>query len=169
MCQRSPVRRAVAYSFSTPMQPSAATRDVFGNADVVALILTHAQLSPASLAAFSRVCQVWRHVCRTDERLLTSAALTKPLTKRALMCLFALTSAEADGLPRGMRARYPNGYMYLYAKPGVEGAMRLLGGMEGWRERVERRSATCSGMRSAKRQCLGSQAWRPEPHDSALA
>ena len=155
------------------MQPSTPSRDVLGNADIVVLILTHTQLSPMSFAAYSRVCRAWRIACRTDERLLTSAALAKPLTKRAFMDLFALSSAEADALPRGMRARIPSGFMYMYEAPAVREAMPLLGGLVGWRGRVERRgrresTKTCrqaiEGARgaspvwmytqSAKRQCF---------------
>ena len=89
------------------------------------------------------------------------------------MDLIALSSAEADTLPRGMRARIPSGFMYMYEAPAVREAMPLLGGLVGWRGRVERRgrresTKTCrqaiEGARgaspvwmytqSAKRQCL---------------
>lgn len=125
---------------ASAMQSSAAW-DVLSDADLVALILAHAQDSPASLAAHSRVCHVWRAVCRTDERLLKSAALARPMTKRAFMALFALSSPEADILPRGMRARVPSGFMYMYTAPAVREVLPMLGGMPGWRRRVERRGA----------------------------
>eukprot|EP00966_Prymnesium_polylepis_P057561 1332810-Prymnesium_polylepis.1 len=53
------------------------------------------------------------------------------------MDLFALSSAEADALPRGVRARIPSGFMYMYEAPAVREVMPLLGGVVGWRGRVE--------------------------------
>ena len=113
---------------------------VLGDADLVALVLAHADLTHASFASVSRVCRVWRTVCRTDEGLLVKTALSKPiLRKRDLMRLLALTSEEADSLPRGWQARIPHGFKYIYTHDAVLAALPLIGGMKEWQRRIEER------------------------------
>eukprot|EP00966_Prymnesium_polylepis_P243614 5633599-Prymnesium_polylepis.1 len=68
--------------------------------DLVALILSHG-IGPASFTAVSLVCKLWLRACRSHERVLRGVALYQGgLTKGAFMKLFAITSKEADGLPR---------------------------------------------------------------------
>jgi hypothetical protein len=73
---------------------------VLADADLVGVILA-GNVGPSSFAAVSCVCRTWATVCKTDERVVRGAALyTGGLTKSALMNLFAISSQEADGLPR---------------------------------------------------------------------
>lgn len=119
---------------------STAAREVLGNADIVALVLEHAQLSPTCLAVHSRVCSAWRRACRTEERLLLRAALARSfLSKHDFMGLFALSSAEADTFPHGVRARNPSGFVFMYKEAAVRSVLPSTGGMIEWRRRVERR------------------------------
>jgi hypothetical protein len=124
------------------MKPSSSDA-VFGCADLVAKILELAQLSPVEFVWCARVCRVWRVACHTDEHLLLGVALGQDfLTKRALMGMFALSPAEADKLPRGVCARVPAGFMYMYSEAAVRAALPLLGGLAGWQRRVEERGRT---------------------------
>ena len=114
---------------------------VLGNEDLLALVLAHAELLPASYVAMSRVSRTWRAVCRRDEGLLIKCAKARPyLTKRDLVGLFALTSREANLLPRETYMRRDGGVMYKYEMTVVDGLLVMLGGMEGWRLRLERRA-----------------------------
>ena len=114
---------------------------VLGNEDLLALILAHTELLPAWYVAVSGVNKTWYAVCRRDERLLIKCAKARPyLTKRYLVGLFALTSREANRLPRETCIRRDGGVMYKYEMTVVDGLLVMLGGMEGWRSRLERRA-----------------------------
>jgi hypothetical protein len=116
---------------------------VFGCTDLVTKILELARLSPVEFVWCGRVCRMWRAVCHTDDHLLFGVALGQDfLTKRALMGMFALSPAEADKLPRGVCARVPTGFMYMYSEAAVRAALPLVGGLAGWRRRVEGRGRT---------------------------
>ena len=113
---------------------------VMSDADLVALILSMSALSPGAFVAFQRVCRVWRHACQTHEGLLLGAALGRPfMTKSDFMGLFALESWEADTYPHGKRARYPSGFMFMYGRDAALSVLGSIGGMQGWRRRLEQR------------------------------
>ena len=79
-----------------------------------------------------------RQLCQSDESLLLSAALyTGGLTRTRFMGLFALTHAECNSFPG---ARISRGWAcasyHLYRRDAIEQAMRAIGGVAGWRERM---------------------------------
>ena len=120
--------------------PHSTSGNVLGSEDIVTLVLRAACLPPASFAACSCVCRTWRLVCRIDEQLLMTAAMSQAfLTKRMFMSLFALSSSEADCYPRGMRARRQGGFMHMYMAEAVRTVLTQTGGMPAWRRRVESR------------------------------
>ena len=85
---------------------------MLGNGDLLALVLSLAQLLPHSFVAASRVSKGWRAACCGDEQLLLRSARARAyLTKRDLVGLFALSSAEADRLPRRACSRRDGGVM----------------------------------------------------------
>ena len=82
---------------------------VLADADLVGVILA-GNVGPSAFAAASCVCKTWATVCKTDERVVRGAALyTGGLTKSALMKLFAISSQEADALPRSTHKRFGEG------------------------------------------------------------
>ena len=112
---------------------------VVSDADLVALILA-CGIGPTSFAAASLVCRTWAYVCRTDERVLRGAAQYQGgLTKSAIMRLFALSSQQADALPRAMYARFRGGMYYQYRSDAID-TILAIGGMEEWRKRRSRRT-----------------------------
>ena len=114
---------------------------VLESPDLLAMILSQACVSPASFVAFGRVCKLWRGVCHTDERILLAAAHSQAfLTKGVLVGLFALSSAEADNLPREVRTRKGGGMMYMYSAGAVSVALPLVGGLTGWVQRLLQRA-----------------------------
>ena len=117
-----------------------ATVAVLGDMDLVQLILQMAELSPSEFVIASRVNREWRSVCQRDGALLLGAAKGCYLTKQVLMGLTALTSGEADKLPREMRLRKRGGYMFWYEPGVVDEAWSIVGGVEGWRRRLSKRS-----------------------------
>ena len=122
--------------------PTAWMEDVVENGDLVALILRHANLDPASLVAVGRVCRLWHDVSVRDATLALAAARVAPrLTKSTLMGCLALTSAEADQLPRQVLPRGGGGFMYLYSRDVVGSAFdKFVGGAEQWRKRLVTRA-----------------------------
>ena len=71
---------------------------VFEDGDLMALIVVN--LAPACYVSVGRVCKQWRGLCLRDASLAIAAAKAAAcLTKRVLMGLLALSSAEADSLP----------------------------------------------------------------------
>lgn len=108
---------------------------VVSDDDLVALILSHG-IGPASFTAASLVCKSWLRVCRSDERVLRGVALYQGgLTKGAFMKLFAITSKEADGLPRSSHKRLGGGSYFLYRSNAVD-AILAAGGIKEWRKRL---------------------------------
>ena len=122
--------------------PAAWMEDVVENGDLVALILRHANLDPASIVAVGRVCRLWHDVSVRDATLaLAAARVALRLTKSTLMGCLCLTSAEADQLPRRRLARGGGGFMYLYSRYVVDDAFdKFVGGPERWRERLAQRA-----------------------------
>lgn len=101
------------------------------NEDLIALILTQARLSPTALVIASRVSKSWHAVCTRDDELLLRCVNEAPyLTKRVVVGLFALTSREADRLPRTTCTRRDGGLMYKY-DPSQGGAGIGSGGWYG--------------------------------------
>ena len=100
--------------------------------DLLESILRH--LDHSSFAALGRVC--WsarvaeRAAVRANPALLAVAARNggRAFTKSACMGWFALTSCEADTLPRSMHARTRpgGGFYYLYHDSAFGGAVAIL-------------------------------------------
>jgi len=108
---------------------------VVSDEDLVALILSQG-IGPASFTAVSLVCKSWLCVCRSDERVLRGVALYQGgLTKGAFMKLFAITSKEADGLPRSSHKRWGGGSYFLYRGDAVD-AVLAAGGIKEWQKRI---------------------------------
>lgn len=142
----STARLSVAHSPSRT-QPGALVNAntasaVLENPDLVAAILAHVKLCPSEFVAIGRVAKVWRDACRADARMLLAAARTPEfLTKRTLMGLFGLHWHEADKLPRGKRPRRNGGFLYMYNAASIDCALPLVGGFEGWKQRLAKRAA----------------------------
>ena len=121
---------------------SMAIASVIENEDLLGLILQLADLAPRDFVAVSRVSNVWRSVCvRDGDIALQAARRAHCLTKRALMGLLALSSAEADRLPRATRNRPGGGIMYQYPVTVVNEAWDgFVGGAEEWRQRLAKRA-----------------------------
>ena len=114
--------------------------------DLVETLIRH--LDHTSSVALNRTCSAartaQRAAIRSNPSLLAAAARNadRALTKTALMGWFALTSCEADALPRAMyaRTRPGGGFYYLYSDDAFDHAATVVaarGGM--WAERIDRR------------------------------
>ena len=111
---------------------------VLADADLVGVILA-GNVGPSAFAAVSCVCKTWATVCKTDKRVVRGAALyTGGLTKSALMKLFAISSQEADALPRSAHKRFGGGSYYLYQINAID-TLLANKGMEEWRRRLHNR------------------------------
>lgn len=113
---------------------------VVNNVDLLSIIMC-GNTGPSGLNAASLVCKTWLSVCRTDERVLRSVALYQGgVTKSVFMQLFAVTSKQADDLPRTKHSRFGSGaqYYYLYREVAVD-AVLAAGGMPALRERLRLR------------------------------
>jgi len=97
-----------------------ASGEVFGNSDLVALVLRYADLDPVSFVHMGLVNRAWRDPCQGDQDLLLRAAAGwYYMTKRALMGLTGLTSDEANTLPRTLKQRPRSrggGVMWAYSQ-----------------------------------------------------
>ena len=121
--------------------PSPSMAAVLGNKDLLALILQEAELTPRDFVNVSRVNKGWHDVCMRNGTLALQAARgAEYLTKRALMGLLALSSREADRLPRATKPRRGGGVMYLYPVAAVDRGWELVGGAAAWRLRLRERS-----------------------------
>ena len=126
-------------------QTRAAIDAVVADVDLVGVILA-GNIGPSGFAAASLVCKVWLSVCRMDERVLRGvAAYQGGLTKGVFMKLFAISSQEADALPRTKHKRYGGGVYFLYHREAVD-AILAAGGITNWRTglrlRIENTSIT---------------------------
>jgi hypothetical protein len=111
------------------------------NSDLVALILRD-NIGPSAFQAASLVCKSWLAVCRTHEQVLRGAALyTGAVTKGVLIQLFAISSNEANALPRAQYARkgLGGGHCYLYRANAIT-AILADGGLPAWRRRLRERA-----------------------------
>lgn len=108
------------------------------DADLVAAILA-GNIGPSGFASASLVCKTWLSACREDERVLRGvAAYHGGLTKGAFMDLLALSSREADALPRAKYKRFRGGSYFLYRADAVDAAL-VTGGLAAWRARLRLR------------------------------
>ena len=139
---------------------------VVSDDDLVALILSHG-IGPASFVAVSLVCKSWLRVCRSDERVLRGVALYQGgLTKGAFMKLFAISSKEADALPRSTHKRHGGGIYFLYRSDAVD-AVLAAGGIKEWRKRVRFRGENpCIVGWPQQPNCFRRACWREERHHS---
>ena len=138
---------------------------VMGNDDLLAVILSTAPIDPKSFVAIGRVCKQWRAACRNEALLLRAASSRTTLSKRQLMGLFALTSAEANRLPREIRWRREGGYMFEYdAQPVAIEALRIVGGEVGWVARLERRAVSQMWLEQSVGVQWHERQWAPRMH-----
>ena len=114
------------------------TSAILGNDDLLLHIFTLARLTPVELVAVERVCRQWRRVYHENAESLVPAA-APVVTKSVLMGLFALSSGEADSLPREVKRRRDGGVMYLYTHVGAD-AWGVVGDAREWEARLARRS-----------------------------
>lgn len=121
---------------------SAAMESVLANGDLLGLIFACADLGPADVVSVGRVSRLWRDVSLQDASLAIAAARAAScLNKRVLMGLLALSSAEADALPRETRRRWGGGVVYVYPKYVVDEAwIRFVGSGEAWHARLRERA-----------------------------
>ena len=72
------------------------------------------------------------------------------MTKAVVMGLFALSSAEANKLPRAVRPRYMGGFMYRYEPRRVTAeALEVVGGMHGIKSRLRKRARDQASIEAA--------------------
>ena len=118
---------------------------VLESEDLVGLVAEH--LDNACIVALGRVSQGVRSALRSAIRgaphLLARAARNAgALTKTQLMGFFALTSAEADALPRSQYVRLRgSGFYFLYRGAAFDHALATLGSAEEWEARLRARAA----------------------------
>ena len=127
---------------------------VLANVDLLAAILAQVELDPWTFVMCGRVARVWREACRADATLLLKAARSRSFLTKGVFCgLFALTPAEADAYPRGMRA-HKTGLMHMYSGQAIGAVMGKVGGMRGWEARLAARAAMQAVFAAA-----GKRAW----------
>ena len=147
LCKLFPSSLCKAYRMSV---------DVFGNNDLLRLILRQAVGSPSDFIAVGRVSLGWRHACLQDESLVLASTQGRKLTKRDLTGLLALSSEEANSFPRQVRPRRGGGVMYLYDSCVAEQAWSdVVGGLDGWHIRLSARRS-----RQERREYLFGREWR---------
>ena len=133
--------------------------------DVASCVMEH--LEPPSIVALARVGRgvraAQRDAIRGTPRLLVAAACNvRALTKAQLIGWFALTSAEANTLPRARYVRMRGGgFYFLYREGAFELALStILKGADEWDARVRARGATPDIARSTDTRCCDS--WSAE-------
>ena len=98
---------------------------LLNESDVAGLVLR--SLDPTSLVALGRTCRGAREAVRAQAdaspALLVAVARNskRSMTKAHVMAFFALSSAEADVLPRVACPRKNGGHYYLYDTAAYEG------------------------------------------------
>ena len=117
---------------------------VLESEDLASLIAEH--LDPTSIVALSRVSRDVRAALRAAIRgapslLVRAACNSGALTKTQLMGWFALTSVEADTLPRSQYVRLRgSGFYFLYRTAAFGQALAdFLGSAEEWEARLRAR------------------------------
>ena len=122
---------------------------VLESEDLMSLIMEH--VDPTSIVALGRVCRNARTGLRaairgTPDLLVKVACNAGALTKTQLMGWFALTSLEADALPRSqyVRLRGP-GFYFLYRAAAFDQALNnCLGTANEWEARLRARGSTAA-------------------------
>ena len=109
-------------------------------------ILTYILQNNIGVSTLGRVCQVsktFRRICHSNEGVLCSAALySGGLTRQYFRELFALTSADTLLFPHAWSKRFwIGGRHVLYETDAVEQALRAVGGMAGWSQRISSHSS----------------------------
>ena len=118
---------------------------IFESEDLASLVAEY--LDPTSIVAFGRVNRDIRAALRAAIRgapslLVRAASNAGALTKTQLMGFLALTSAEADSLPRSQYVRLRgSGFYFLYRAAAFDQALaNFLGSAEEWEARLRARS-----------------------------
>ena len=129
---------------------------VLEDADLLSIILAHANLTPERLVGMARVGKAWHAAVRSDGALLLSVA-RRPrfLTKSTFCGLFALSRREADEFPRRAVPRSRGGFMYMYSGSAIDAVLTSAGGVDGWRRRV----ALCAKRQASMERTFGPD-WR---------
>ena len=156
-------------------KPDMTAEAVLESQDLMSLIMEH--LDPTSIVALSRVSSDARAAVRaairgTPDLLVKGARNAGALTKTQLMGWFALTSLEADALPRSqyMRLRGP-GFYFLYRAAAFDQALYgCLGSAKEWEARLRARGSAAATeldvkMSPRKRVCE----WHTPPRYHCLA
>ena len=128
---------------------------IFESEDLASLVAEY--LDPTSIVAFGRVNRDIRAALRAAIRgapslLVRAASNAGALTKTQLMGFLALTSAEADSLPRSQYVRLRgSGFYFLYRAAAFDQALaNFLGSAEEWEARLRAREAAdtfrCGGV-----------------------
>ena len=143
--------------------------------DLMSLIME--PLAPTSIVALGRVSRdaraaVRAAIRRAPDLLVKAACNAGALTKTQLMGWFALTSLEADALPRSqyMRLRGP-GFYFLYRAAAFDQALDgCLGSAKEWEARLRARGSAAAAeldvkMGPQKRMCE----WHSPPRYHCLA
>ena len=127
------------------MESSAIFQVVLESEDLASLLVEH--LDPTSVVALGRVSRDVRAALRMAIRgapsLLARAARNAgALTKTQLVGFLALTSAEADALPRSQYVRLRgSGFYFLYRAAAFDQALaNFLGSVDEWEARLRARS-----------------------------
>ena len=120
---------------------------VLESEDLTSLVVAY--LDPASIVALGCASHSVRTALRAAIRgapnlLVRAACNAGALTKTQLMGWFALTSAEADALPRSQYMRLRgSGFYFLYRAAAFELALaNVLGSAVEWEERLRARGTT---------------------------
>ena len=128
----------VAYTHASRSEMS--IKAVLESDDCMSIIIKH--LVPASFVSLGRVSRDVRVALRAAiggaPCLLVSAACNAgALTKAQLIGWFALTSAEADALPRSQYVRRRgSGFYYLYRSPAFDRTLKIIVSAEEWETRL---------------------------------
>jgi hypothetical protein len=129
---------------------------VMCNVDLVAVVLSHAEVCPRQFARWRRVSRVWQEACGANESLLMRAAHSpRYLTKGTFMGLFGLTSTEADTFEREVVIGR-KGLMYKYTAPAINAALPAICGFAFWGERLARQAVR----REYSNWAAGESCWR---------
>jgi len=117
-----------------------AVSDVLSNMDLISLVLR--SIDPRTYVHARRVCKAWLDVCRSDEAVLRGVSQYHgKMTKSRVIDLWALSSQQADSLPRTIHPRYRGGIFFLYDDAAVD-LMLANGGMAGLACRLRDRART---------------------------
>jgi hypothetical protein len=143
--------RFLSHFLQSSRPPKMAGRVVLESEDLTSFIVEY--LDPASIVALGRVSRDVRTAMRAAIRgapnlLVRVARNVGALTKTQFIGWFALTSLEADPLPRSQYVRMQgSGFYFLYRADAFDQALsNVLGSAEEWEARLRARgTATTRG------------------------